>query len=860
MTQLPISPAAGLTCSEAQARLASDGPNELASGGPRSIWAIAWQVLQEPMLFLLVGCGAVYLALGEPREAAVLLVFVLVVMGITLYQERRTERALEALRDLASPRALVIRDGQRLRIAGRDVVRGDWVVLGEGDRVPADGVLVDASHLKVDESLLTGESVPVRKRVATVVDTLERPGERAGGDGSPCVYAGTLVVSGHGIARIEATGAHTEMGRIGYSLRTISAVRSPLQEQTARMVQRFALAAGALCLLLVVFYGATRGNWLEASLAGIALAMSLLPQEFTVVLVVYLALGAWRLTRHNVLARRAAAVESLGATTVLCVDKTGTLTENRMTVRMLVNASGEAIALDDAPLPERFHPLVEFALLATRSDVFDPMERAINALGLGRFVDAAHLHEDWELVREYPLSSELLAMSQVWNDRRSGARVIAAKGAPEAIAELCHLDAARTQQVLEQVRTHADQGLRVLAVARAQATHASAQTLALDAGLPEVQHAFEFEFLGLVGLADPVRASVPDAVAACRRAGIRVLMITGDYPGTAEAVARQAGFAPGGTCVTGPELGALDDAALRERLKTVAIVARAVPEQKLRIVQALQANGEVVAMTGDGVNDAPALQAADIGVAMGGRGTDVAREAADLVVTDDDFGSIVHGVRLGRRIFDNLKRAIVYIVAVHLPIAGMAVLPVLFGWPLVLLPAHIAFLEIIIDPACAVVFEDEPESRGTMDSPPRRREESLLSARGLVRGIAQGLVVSLVAVGVYLWARSAGLTEEMVRGMTFVMLVLGNLVLILGNRSHTQSVLSSLAARNRAFWWIVGGTLACLALVLFVPALSDLFRLQSPGAQLLLACVGVTALLMLALDGVNRGINRLMLR
>jgi Ca2+-transporting ATPase len=851
MTQPPLSPA-GLSSAEAQARLASDGPNELPGAGPRSIWAIGWQVLQEPMLFLLVGCGAVYLALGEPREAAVLLVFVLVVIGLTLYQERRTERALVALRDLASPRALVIRDGQRLRIAGRDVVRGDWVVLDEGDRVPADGVLVDASHLKIDESLLTGESVPVRKRVGTAADTLTHPG----GDGSPCVYSGTLVVGGHGIARIAATGAHTEMGRIGRSLQTITPGRSPLQEQTGRMVRGFGFAAAALCLLLVAFHGFNRGDWLEASLAGIALAMSLLPQEFTVVLVVFLALGAWRLTRHNVLARRAAAVENLGATTVLCVDKTGTLTENRMTVRLLVDAAGESIALDDAPLPERFHLLVEFALLATRSDVFDPMERAINALGLGRFVDAAHLHQDWEMVREYPLSGELLAMSQVWNDRRAGTRVIAAKGAPEAIAELCHLDAEQTRQVLEQVRLHADRGLRVLAVARAQATHESAQALGLDAGLPEAQHAFEFEFLGLVGLADPVRASVPEAVAACRRAGIRVLMITGDYAGTAQAVAQQAGFAPGGACVTGAELDALDDAALRERLKSVAIVARAVPEHKLRIVQALQANGEVVAMTGDGVNDAPALQAADIGVAMGGRGTDVAREAADLVVTDDDFGSIVRGVRLGRRIFDNLQRAIVYIVAVHLPIAGMATLPVLFGWPLVLLPAHIAFLEIIIDPACAAVFEDEPERSDAMDSPPRRREASLLSAQGLLRGLAQGLVVSVAVLGVYLWARAAGLNEEAVRGMSFVMLVLGNLALILANRSHLHGALASLAVRNRAFWWIVGGTLLCLAVVLFVPGLSTLFRLSPPAPHLLLACAGLTLLALLALDGVNRLMRR----
>lgn len=838
----------GLSQAEAQARLASDGPNELASARPRSLWAMAREVFKEPMFLLLIACGLIYLALGEPREAAVLLVFVLVVLGMTLYQEQRTERAVEALRDLASPRALVIRDGERRRIAGRDVVRGDWVVLSEGDRVPADGLLLDANHLSIDESLLTGESVPVRKRVASASETLGAPG----GDDTPGVHAGTLVVSGQGIARIEAVGAASEMGKIGRSLQHIESTRSPLQQQADTVVRYVAIGAAVLATFVSLAYGYTRGDWLQALLAGIALAMSLLPQEFTVVMLVYLALGAWRLTRHNVLARRTAAVETLGSATVLCVDKTGTLTENRMTVRALVDAGGARVDLDDVPLAEQFHRLVEFSLLATRSDPFDPMERAINQLGLGRWVDAEHLHSDWEMAREYPLSPELLAMSRVWDDKKACRRVIAAKGAPEAIIALCHLDPQRAAEVLQTVQRLSDEGLRVLAVASADAAHEA--TLDLHTHLPEAQHAFAFEWLGLVALADPVRAGVPQAVAACRRAGIRVLMITGDYPGTARAVAQQAGWPAELQCLTGAEIDAMDDVTLRARLGDIGIVARAVPETKLRLVRALQANNEVVAMTGDGVNDAPALRAADIGVAMGGRGTDVAREAADLVVTDDNFNSIVDGVRLGRRIFDNLKHAMGYIISAHLPIAGMAILPVLFGWPLVLLPVHIAFLEIVIDPACAIVFEAEAGRATSMASPPRSRVASLFGERGLLRGVIYGGVSLLAAIIVLLVSHQQNLPEAEIRALTFVMLVLGNLALILAHRAHGQGILRSLRDPNPAFWWVVVGTLTFLALVIFVPGLSNLFRLSAPQAVPLLMC-GIAALGML---GVLSVVDRLL--
>ncbi|MCB1849273.1 MAG: cation-translocating P-type ATPase [Gammaproteobacteria bacterium] len=801
--------------------------NELPGAKPRSVWAIAWEVVREPMFMLLMGCGLLYLLVGEPKEAAVLLGFVLVVMGITLYQERKTERALEALRDLSSPRALVIRGGERVRIPGREVVRGDWVVLVEGDRVPADALLLDASHLVVDESLLTGESVPVRKAAGTETAEMARPG----GEDTPCVFSGTLVVSGQGVAQVEAVGLHTEIGKIGRALQTIESGHSPMQEETGRLVRRVAIGAGLLCTAVVLIHGLSRGPWVDSLLTGIALAMALLPEEFPVVLTIFLALGAWRISKRQVLTRRISAVETLGSATTLCVDKTGTLTENRMRVRTLVTTDGELVEVGNSPLPEWTHQLVECAILATRSDPFDPMERAIHSLGLNDLVDEGHLHRDWRMVREYPLAPGLLSMTQVWEHGETGKPVIAAKGAPEAIADLCHLAGPARERLLEQVGILSERGLRVLGVAAAEVTHqARRQDLST---LPEQQHDFAFTLLGLVGLVDPVRQKVPEAVTDCRRAGIHILMITGDYAGTARSIAREIGLPNPEYCLTGPELDSLSDEALAVRLHGVSIIARAVPEQKLRIVRALQADGEVVAMTGDGVNDAPALRAADIGVAMGGRGTDVAREAGDLVVVDDDFSSIVQAVRLGRRIFDNLKRAMGYIVAVHIPIAGMSILPVLMGWPLLLLPAHIAFLELIIDPACSVAFEAEAEDAGTMQRPPRDRSEPLFGARGLLLSLAQGLLVWLAVVAVYLTGVAAGEGESETRALAFITLVLGNLALIIANRSRFSGVLATLRDPNPALWSVVLGALGFLTLVVALPGLRDLFYFKLPTVEIL---------------------------
>jgi P-type Ca2+ transporter type 2C len=823
----------GLSTREAQARLGTEGFNELPTGHRTGLLVMLREIIYEPMFLLLLACGTIYLLLGDLQEALILLGFVLLVAGITLYQERKTEHALAALRDLTSPRALVIRDGTQQRIPGREVVRGDLLVLSEGDRVAADGALVSCVNLSADESLLTGESVPVRKTTWNGSSPISAPG----GDGQPFVFAGSLVTQGRGIAVVQRTGAHSQIGLIGKALQTVAPERSALQRETAKLVRRLAAIGVGLCVLVVVAYGLTRGDWLTGFLAGLTLAMAIMPNEFPAVLSVFLALGAWRMAQQRVLTRRVPALETLGAATVLCVDKTGTLTLNQMTVRKLCTGDTACDVGSDAaqPLPEEVHPLVEFGILASQRDPFDPMEKAFHALGRRRLADTEHLHPHWSLVRQYPLSESLLALSHVWRSPDGDDYVIAAKGAPEAIADLCHLSAEATAAVQAHVETMAAEGLRVLGVARANFRAGS---------LPKEQHDFEFELVGLVGLADPVREQVPSAIRECYAAGIRVAMITGDHPHTAQSVARQIGLHNPEQVLTGIDLQQLSDAELRTHLSTTNIFARVAPEQKLRLVQALHANGEVVAMTGDGVNDAPALKAADIGIAMGGRGTDVAREAAALVLLDDDFSSIVRAIRSGRRVFENLKDAMAYILAIHVPIAGMSLAPVLLRLPLVLLPVHIAFLHLIIEPACSVVFEAEPEDRGIMQRPPRDPGAPLFGGRLVGLSIVQGASVLLVVLAVFVISLFRDQVEDDARALTFTTLIVANLGLILSNRSWDRTVFETLRTPNRALWWVVGSSLALLAIVLYVPAVRQLFRMapQHPADILIALTAGVSTI------------------
>jgi Ca2+-transporting ATPase len=804
-------PIQGLSQQQAALRLQAEGANELPQANRRTPLRIVLEVLREPMLSLLLAGGTLYLLLGSPQEALVLLGFALLSILITVVQESRTERVMEALRDLTSPRALVIRDGQRQRIAGREVVRGDAVVLAEGDRVPADAWLSDATDLQTDESLLTGESVPVRK-LAAAPGTPAEPA-RPGGDDLPQVFSGSLVVRGSGIATVTATGPRSEIGKIGQSLGALEPEAPRLQTQMRKLVRACAILGSAVSLLAVLLYGLLRGGWLDALLSGIALGMSMLPEELPVVLTVFMAMGAWRISQARVLTRRASAIETLGSATVLCTDKTGTLTQNRMTIAELLLPDGTVLRpADTAETPEAFRPLIETGRRACAPEPFDPMEQAFHALAKARPDPASAPSAKPELVHTYGLRPDLLAMSNAWRD---GATTrIAAKGAPEAIAGLCRLDPAARQALTSEVEAMAAKGMRVLAVASADFA---------GADWPETQQGFAFHLLGLVGLADPLRPGVPEAVAECRSAGIRVVMITGDYPATAAAIARQAGI-EATDMVTGAELAAMDDAALAARIGRTTVFARIMPEQKLRIVTALKAAGEVVAMTGDGVNDAPSLKAAHIGIAMGGRGTDVAREASALVLLDDDFGSIVGAVRLGRRIYDNLRKAMGFILAVHIPIAGLALLPLCLGLPVLFGPMHIAFLEMVIDPVCSLVFEAETEEAGIMGRPPRDPAAPLFSGSLVGWSLLQGGVVLVLVGAVFLVGLDAGMPEAEARALTFFALVLSIVGLIFVNRSFSASLVTAFRRRNAALRWVLAGVTAMLAATLLWPFARGLFR------------------------------------
>ena len=794
ITQPPVyaaEPAQGLDEAEAAARLARDGPNRIERGRRRNVAAIALGIVVQPMFLLLLATALVYAVLGDAGDAAALLVSVVVVGFISLVQEYRAERALEALKELSSPRTRVVRGGRVLRIASQELVVGDRVLIGEGDRLACDASLVRAHGLLVDESLLTGESAPVFKSAGTPESA----------DASHLVRAGTLVVQGDGVGIVCATGARTALGQIGGTLAAIAPRPSRLQAELKAIVRRVAVFAVLVSVAAAFLYAARQGSLAEGLLAGLTLAMAIVPEEFAVVWTVMLALGAWRLARRKVLTRQAQAIEALGTTTVLAVDKTGTLTHNRMELLALQTADVMVHLAPGAAADRRFAPLLQAAALASAEDGIEPMDRALLRLherSFGAWAAAG------TLVRREGVAAERPYFSNWWAHGDGSGGVHAVKGAPEAVVALCAIDAQRAAQIRADAERMAQQGLRVLGVARHDWGGAA----------PPPPHERRLTWLGLLGFLDPVRDEVPAALAQCRSAGMRVVMITGDAPATAAAIARMAGLdreAASGSVVTGTQLAALDDDALDTLVGRTTIYARVSPAQKLRIVRALQRRGDVVAMTGDGVNDASALRAADIGVAMGARGTDVAREAAALVLLDDSFGSLVDAVRTGRRIFDNLRNAVGYLVAVHVPIVGASLLPLVVGGPALLLPLHIVLLELIIDPACSLVFEAEPESRDCMTRPPRAHDVGLMSRDAIVRALGAGLLALFGVLLVLAATRLADLDATAARPAVLAALIVGNLAML---RWYLHGRRAAAPRRNRAFGWLLVGVAALSAVIL----------------------------------------------
>jgi len=804
----------GLSANQAKEKLRTEGFNNLPSSKPRNFFSIALGVVKEPMFILLVACGTLYLVLGDIQEGLMLLSFVFVIMGIEFFQEKKTEKALDALKDMASPRALVIRDGEATRIAGFEVVTDDIIVLQEGDRVPADATVLTSVNLLADESLLTGEPVPVRKNDWDEVEKDIQPG----GDDFPFVYSGSMIVQGNGIARVTSIGINTEIGKIGKALEGIKEEPTRLNQEMGSLVKKITIIATVLCILVIVSYTLTRGSLVDGFLAGITLAMAMLPEEFPVILTVFMALGAWRMSKKKVLTRNPSAIETLGSATVLCTDKTGTLTQNKMTVASLYNGNDFLTVAKANEVNSEFHEIIEYGILSSQTNPFDPMEKALTNMGHLFLKGTEHIHSDWAMIKEYPLSKELLAMSRVFSFKGTQEKIIATKGAPEAIFDLCHLDEENKKRLSLAVEALAKSGLRVLGVAKAKIN---------AKGLPEIQHDFTFDFIGLIGLSDPIRKNVKQAVSECYKAGIRVIMITGDYPVTAKHIALEIGLENSEKCITGQELHVMTDDELCEKIKEINVFARVVPEQKLKIVNALKKNKEIVAMTGDGVNDAPALKSANIGIAMGRKGTDVAREASSLVLMDDDFSSIVGAIKMGRRIFDNLQKAFGYIFAIHVPIAGLSLIPILLGhFPIILWPVHIVFLELIIDPACSIIFEAEKEEKNAMNRPPKGINEPFFGGKKILFSCLQGVGILIVTLTVYIVGLHLGYEAKGIRAMAFTTLIVSNIAVILTNRSWTDNIFKIIITPNKAVLWVIGGAIFFLALILNVPFFLDLFQFQ----------------------------------
>jgi len=792
----------GLSEEEAASRLARYGRNIIRAPRSRALHQIIFGTLREPMFLLLLVAAALYLTIGDLAEGLFLTAGAMLSLGLVIFQDARSERALKALNALAEPQSRVIRNGVTRSVPSGDLVPGDIVLLGEGGRIPADSVLVDGDALEVDESALTGESSSSTKKPAgaqLLSDELQPPGEAE----TSSLFAATLIVRGQGVARIVRTGTSTEVGRIGVELG--EAVEEPtlVQRDVRRLVGIIGVLAVGFCLAVALVYGLLRGDWLAGALSGLTLAISLVPEEFPMVLTIFMALGSLRLARHNVLVRRSAVVETLGATTLLCVDKTGTITENRMALRS-VWRSGRRFDLSGGR-PAGADPVVHAAQMASALRPHDPMDVAVH--------NACSERPAGSPLRSYPLRPDFLAFVQVWPTADGGV-IYAAKGAHEALVPLC--DGDQGDEAEAAAHELGSEGMRVLAVASAQ-----------FADDPQLEPAaIRYRLEGLLGFEDPVRSDVPQALAEAQRAGVSVAMITGDFPATALASARTAGISTTGGVVTGADLAKAAVVPVEAR-----IFARIMPGQKLALVQAFREAGHVTAMTGDGINDASALAAADIGIAMGQRGTDVAREAADLILLDDRFASIVRGIALGRRIFANLRRAMTYITAVHIPVAGLALIPILVGLPPMLFPMHLVLLELLIDPLCSIVFEGERSESGAMQRPPRRRDERLFGRSELTLAIVQGTVVLASVFAFYAWLNASNIGEQIARAGAFVALVTGHLSLALAESSSFGR--PPLARGRGVFWAIVAGAVLLVTASLTVPFLLKVLRFAMPPLSIL---------------------------
>ena len=790
----------GLNSTDAIRKLHEFGYNELPSIKRKSWLEIGKNVVKEPMFILLIASALLYIFIGNYKEGIILLCAFSIIILITYYQNLKTEKSLEGLRKLSTPKANVIRDGLEIIIPGRELVPEDIIIVNEGERISADALIIDSYNLMVDESILTGESVPVAK------DNSKK---------NEIIYSGTLIVQGRAIAKVIHTGIKTKIGQIGSSLIGINQTKTPMQKELKKLVNRMFLIGLIFSLIVIFAFYFTRGNLISSILNGIAISMAILPEEFPVIMTVFLALGAWKLTKNNVLTQIPSVVETLGSTSVLCADKTGTITQNKMEVAAIY-FNNELFQKNEFDNKKQL--INEFLLVAhsaSQEKSNDPMEQAITSTYISLSIKKELISK---LIKQYPLTRNLTAMTRVLEYSEDIESNVSAKGSPEAIFRICKLSEEESLKQFKVVHELADKGYRIIAVASAKF---------IGKELPDSQYGFDFKLLGFLGLEDPIRPEVPEAINQCKEAGIHLVMITGDFPTTARSIASQIGMNPKMELMRGDELEKLSDEELIKKIKKINVFARVIPEQKLRIVNAFKAKGEIVAMTGDGVNDAPALKAANIGIAMGLKGTDVAREASALILLDDNFASIVASIRNGRKIFDNLQKAMSYVLAIHVPIIGLAIIPAFFTFlPVLLMPLHIVFLELIIDPVCSIAFESEQEEKLIMNRPPRNQNETFFGFKKILDSILNGIFLLIVVLSVYFYSYSMNYPAGETRAVSFVTLVIGNIFLVLTKLSGTRTFFSIFKEKNFAAWFMLLTALIMLILVLLIPSLRFLFHFE----------------------------------
>lgn len=788
----------GLTKDEVRVLQEKFGKNRLVPEKKENFFLKIIQVLKEPMFLLLIAAAIIYFLLGEPRDGTIMLVFVVGIISIDVIQEWKTDKTLNALKNLSAPHITVIRDGIECTINSEDLVPGDLMMIAEGVKLPADGKVIKANDLCIDESSLTGEAEGVWK-------CIDDSGNKDYWKKDHC-YAGTLVTQGTGVILIEKIGAETEYGKIGINVAEAPDRPTPMEKQTKKLVKVCAVIAAVLFLLvcIITYFNLPdhqlKERLIESILSGITLAMAMIPEEFPVILTVFLSMGAWRLAKKNSLVRRLPSVETLGAVSVLCVDKTGTITMNKMRVR-------ECWAISN-----NIKETNKIMGMACEVDAYDPMEHAMLDYCEENNIAKEELFKG-ELISEYSFTNERKMMGHVW--KLNGEVVIASKGSPEKILTLCNLDKDEKKIIESKIFNMSSQGLRVIGIGK--------MILKDEKDIPETLEECSLEFLGLVGLQDPPREKVKNDIASCVRAGIRVVMITGDNGITASAIAKQVGIPHSSVIITGDELNTMTDDELQERIKDVSIFSRVMPEHKMRIVKAFKENGDVVAMTGDGVNDAPALKYANIGIAMGKKGSEVSREAADLILLDDNFSTIVDTIKDGRRIYDNIRKAIGYVFTIHIPIAFASLLAPMLNIRssmLLLLPVHVVLLELIIDPTCSIVLERQPAESDIMERKPRNPKESILTTSVLVKSIIQGMILFVASfASYYLYLKANPEQAEVARSIGLAIIMLSNVLLVQVNSSESEFAYKSLInlKKDHVMWAVGIGTLIGLGVILYTP-------------------------------------------